>query len=79
MDQTVLRWFGHVLRMDKLLLPIASRVLMAAVNAGHIWIKPSLGWMDEWCESGLGAAEGCRWRLCKGLDEVDSPDVYIGD
>ena len=44
-DQRVLRWFGHVERMDKYRL--ARRVLMAEVSGGRVcqW-RPRLGWMD---------------------------------
>ena len=40
----VLRWFGHVERMDE--YDIARRVLMAEVSGGRIQGRSSLGWMD---------------------------------
>ena len=43
-DQRVLRWFGHVERMDE--YRMARRVLMAEVNGGRIRGRPMLGWMD---------------------------------
>ena len=43
-DQRVLRWFGHVERMDEYLM--ARRVLMAEVSGGRVRGRPSLGWMD---------------------------------
>ena len=43
-DQRVLRWFGHVKRMDE--YRIASRVLMAEVSGGRVRGRPRLGWMD---------------------------------
>ena len=43
-DQRVLRWFGHVERMDEYRL--ARRVLMAEVSRGRVRGKPWLGWMD---------------------------------
>ena len=43
-DQRVLRWFGHVERMDD--YRIARRVLMAEVSGGWVRGRPRLGWMD---------------------------------
>ena len=43
-DQRVLRWFGHVERMDK--YRMARRVLMAEVSGGRARGRPRLGWMD---------------------------------
>ena len=43
-DQRVLRWFGHVERMDE--YHMARRVLMAEVSEGRVRGRPSLGWMD---------------------------------
>ena len=43
-DQRVLRWFGHVERMDK--CRIARRVQMAQVSGGRVRGGPRLGWMD---------------------------------
>ena len=43
-DQRVLRWFGHVERMDE--YRIARRVLMAEVSGGRVRGRPRLGWMD---------------------------------
>ena len=43
-DQRVLRWFGHVERMDEYRL--TRRVLMAEVSRGRVRGKPRLGWMD---------------------------------
>ena len=43
-DQRVLRWFGHVERMDE--YRMARRVLMAKVSGGRIRGRPRLGWMD---------------------------------
>ena len=42
--QRVLRWFGHVERMDD--YRMARRVLMAEVSLGRIRGRPRLGWMD---------------------------------
>ena len=43
-DQRVLRWFGHVERMD--VYRMARRVLMADVSGGPVRGRPKLGWMD---------------------------------
>ena len=43
-DQRVLRWFGHVERMDEYLM--ARRVLMAEVSGGLVRGRPRLGWID---------------------------------
>ena len=47
-DQRVLRWFGHVERMDE--YRMARRVLMAEVSGGRYEGEVRL---DGWCESGL--------------------------
>ena len=44
-DQTVLRWFGHVERMDE--YRMAKRVLMVEVSGGRVPGRPRLGWMDS--------------------------------
>ena len=43
-DQRVLRWFGHVKRMDE--YRMTRRVLMAEVSGGRVRGRPRLGWMD---------------------------------
>ena len=43
-DQRVLRWFGHVERMDE--YRMVRRVLMAEVGGGRVRGRPRLGWMD---------------------------------
>ena len=43
-DQRVLRWFGHVERMDE--YHMGRRVLMAEVSGGRVQWRPRLGWMD---------------------------------
>ena len=43
-DQRVLRWFGHVERMND--YRMARRVLMAEVSGGRVRGRPRLGWMD---------------------------------
>ena len=43
-DQRVLKWFGHVERMDE--YRVARRMLMAEVSGGRVRWRPRLGWMD---------------------------------
>ena len=43
-DQRVLRWFGHVERMDE--FRMARRVLMAEVGGGRVRRRPRSAWMD---------------------------------
>ena len=43
-DQRVLRWFGHVERMDD--YRMARKVLMTEVSGGRVRGKPRFGWMD---------------------------------
>ena len=42
--QRVLRWFGHVERMDE--FRMERRVLMADVSGGWVRWRPRLDWMD---------------------------------
>ena len=44
-DQRVLRWFGHVERMDAYYM--ARKVLIAGVSGGRVRGSPRLGWMDD--------------------------------
>ena len=43
-DQRVLKWFGHVKRMDEYGMP--RRVLMAELSGGRVQGRPRLGWID---------------------------------
>ena len=43
-DQRVMRWFGHVERMDE--YRMTRRVLMAKVSGGRVRGRPRLGWID---------------------------------
>ena len=43
-DQRVLRWFGHVERMDE--YRMARRALMVEVSGGLVRRRPRLDWMD---------------------------------
>ena len=44
-DQRVLRWFGHVERMDE--NSMARSVLMEEISVGRVRFRPRLGWMDR--------------------------------
>ena len=43
-DQRILRWFGHVERMDE--YSMARRVLMVEVSEGRVQGRPRFGFMD---------------------------------
>ena len=43
-DQRVLRWFGHVERIDE--CRMARKVLMADASGGRVLGRPRLGWTD---------------------------------
>ena len=43
-DQRVLRWCGHVERMNE--YRMARRLLIAEVSGGRVRERPRLGWMD---------------------------------
>ena len=43
-DQRVLRWFGHVERIND--YRMARRVLMAEVSGGRVRGRPRLGWLE---------------------------------
>ena len=70
-DQRVLRWFGHVERMDD--YRMARRVLMAEVNGGRVRGRPRLGWMD-----GVKGVLGNRGTMVEAASErVESPGTYV--
>ena len=77
-DQRVLRWFGHVERMDDCCM--ARRVLMAEVSEGRVRWRPRLGWMDGWCEGGLRQQRndggGCA-TMRERPERVESPGTYV--
>ena len=43
-DQRVLRWIGHLGRMDE--YHMSRMVLMADVCGRRVWGRPRLGWMN---------------------------------
>ena len=58
-DLRVLRWFGHVERMDEYRL--ARRVLMAEVSGGRVRGRPRLSWINS-VKMALGNRD-IQWRL----------------
>ena len=76
-DQRVLRWCGHVKRMDD--YRMARRELMANVSGERVRGRPRLCWMD-----GVKVAFGNRGmmveaaRQCaKDRKELGSPSTYV--
>ena len=55
-DRRLLRWFGHVERMDE--YRMARRVLMDEVSGGRVRGRPRFGWMD-----GVKVALGIRGMM----------------
>ena len=62
-DQRILRWFGHVERMDDYCM--ARRVLMAEVSGGRVRGRPRLGWMG-----GVNMALGNRLITVEAAQHV---------
>ena len=77
-DQRVLRWFGHVERMDD--YRMARRVLMAEVSGGRVRARPRLGWIDGVKLGGLreqrNDAGGCA-TMRERPERVASPGTYV--
>ena len=70
-DQRVLRWFGHVERMDD--YHMMGRVLMAEVSGGRVRGRPRLSWMD-----GVKAALGNRGMTVEAVRQgVESLGTYV--
>ena len=72
-DQRVLRWFGHVERMDE--YRMARRVLMAVVTGGRGRGRPRLGWTD-----GVKVALGNRGMSVEAARKIGkSPGTYVNE
>ena len=67
--QRVLRWFGHVERMDE--YRMARRVLMAEVSGRQVRGRPRLDWMD-----GVNAALGNRRKTVEAARQCKEPCAY---
>ena len=66
-DQRVLRWFGHVERMDD--YRMARRVLMAEVSGGRVRGRQRSGWMD-----GMKVALGNRAMTMEAAQQCVSSE-----
>ena len=77
-DQRVLRWFGHVERMNY--YRMARRVLMAEVSGGRVRGRPRLGWMEGVKVRGLRQQRndggGCA-TMRERPKRVESPGTYV--
>ena len=77
-DLRVLRWFGHVERMDE--YRMARRVLMAEVSGGRVRGRPRLGWMDGVKVGGLrqqrNVGGGCA-TMDEKSERVESSGTYV--
>ena len=61
-DQRVLRWSGHVERMDE--YRTAKRELMVEESGGWVQGRPRLGWMDD-----VKVALGKRGMMVKAVPQ----------
>ena len=68
-DQRILRWFGHVERMDE--YRMARGVLMVDVSGGRLRGRPRLGWMD-----GLKVALGKRRKSCIEIESCNTSEYF---
>ena len=77
-DQRVLRWFGHVERIEE--YRMARRVLMAEVSGERVRERPREVRRDGWCEGGLGQqrndGRGCM-SMSERSERVESPGTYV--
>ena len=77
-DQRVWRLFGHVEIMDE--HRMARRVLKAEVSRDQVRGRPRSGWMDGWCEGGLGQQRndgGGGASIRERSERVESPGTLI--
>ena len=65
-DQRVLRWFGHVERIDECL---CQKGVYCGVSEGRVRGRPRLGWMDGWFP---WTTEELRWRLHSFLMKMET-------
>ena len=73
-DQRVLRWFGHVERMDE--YRMARRVLIAKVSGGRVRGRPMLG-LNGWCEGGLRQQRNDDLGCATMRKRSESPGTYV--
>ena len=72
-DQRVLRWFGHMERIDD--YRMARRVLTAEVSRGRVRGRPRLSWIN-----GVKVALGNRGmavEAARQCERVESPGTYV--
>ena len=76
-NQRVLRWFGHVERMDD--YRMARRVWMAEVSGGRVRRRREVR-LDGWCEGGhryqRNDGGGCP-TMRERPGRVESPSTYV--
>ena len=76
-DQRVLRWFGHMEKMDE--CRMARRVLMTEVSGGRVRERPRSGWMDG-VNFSLGQQRndggGCA-SMHERSERMGSPSTYV--
>ena len=77
-DQRVLRWFGHVERMDEYRMDGGS-----GVDGRSKWragMRETEVRLDEWCEGGLGQQRnnggGCT-SMRERSERLQSPGTYV--
>ena len=75
-DERVLRWLGHVERMDE--HRIARRVMMAEVSGGRVRWRPRSGWMDGVRCLGHQRTDGGGFAsMRKRSEREESPSTYV--
>ena len=75
-DQRVLRWFGHVERMDD--YRMARKVLMAKVSGGRVRGRQRSGWIDgvKVLRQQRNDCGGCA-TMSERSERVESPGTYV--
>ena len=76
-DQRVLRWFGHVKRMDGYLMTKKGVDRVSKRRAGT---RETVVRLDGWCEGGPGQQrnDGETYALMRERSEsVESPSTYV--
>ena len=75
--QRILRWFGHVERMDK--YRMGRRVLMAEVNGARVRGRQRLGWIDgvKVALSNSGMTVEAARQCEKRSEGVESPSTCV--
>ena len=77
-DLRVLRWFGHVERMDE--YRMARRMLMAEVSRWRVCTRKTEVRLDGWSEGGFGQQrdDGGGWASMRERSErLESPGSYV--